>query len=375
MHAEQSPSLLVHFSSMTDPRMDRTKKHNLIDIFAIGICAYVAYAESWQDVENYGIINYEWLSTFLELPNKIPSHDTFARVFARLNPKELQSAFISWTQSIQECTRGKVVAIDGKTIRRSFDKATKCPAIHMVSAWSAANKLILGQVKTEEKSNEITAIPSLLELLNIHGAIVTIDAIGCQKSIAKHIINKKADYLLAVKDNHPELADNIKQLFNHAESSGQKETIHDRYVHHDAGHGRIETRAVSTITDMSLLPRAEEWTNLRCVCRVDSTRELDDKITKNTRYYISSLDGNAKEVGEAIREHWSIENSVHWVLDVTFTEDASRVRKDFGAENLAVLRRIALNLVKKEPSQRSMIQKRKIAGWDHSFLIKVLTGN
>jgi len=368
-------SLVAHLSIIKDPRIDRTKKHNLIDILTIAICAVIANAESWDDIEDFGLLREDWFRSFLELPNGIPSHDTFARVFSRLDPKQLQAAFAAWMQALHRETAGKVVAIDGKTLRRSFDTATGGNAIHMVSAWVAESNLILGQLKVDDKSNEIKAIPQLLDMLAVRGAIVSIDAIGCQKDIAAKIRNKKADYVLAVKKNQPQLFDDIEYIFSVADQAGRTGVIHETHQTVDAGHGRVETRTYQTVADLDLVPASQDWIGAKSVGRVTSMREIGEKKTVETRYFITSLAGSAKDFGRAVREHWGIENSVHWVLDVTFGEDQSRIRKDHAPENLAVIRRIALNLVKQEKSKRSMRGKRKRAAWSNEYLITAFTGN
>ncbi|ADU61349.1 ISAs1 family transposase [Pseudodesulfovibrio aespoeensis] len=366
-------SLITHLSIVKDPRIDRTKKHNLIDILVIAVCAVIANAEGWEDIECFGITREKWLKTFLELPNGIPSHDTFARVFARLEPIELQQALSSWLSALQIEMRGKVVAFDGKTVRRSFDRATQKNSLHLVNAWLSQDNLILGQVKVDDKSNEITAIPKLLEMLHLEGAIVTIDAMGCQKAIAKQIGSKKADYVLAVKQNQPELYEYIDLLFN--ESKVNTSLLHQTRRTIDSGHGRIETREYSTIVGDDLLAGITGWDNLNAIGMVESKREVGNTISNEKRYFIMSINGHAQRFGDAVREHWGIENTVHWVLDVSFGEDQSRIRKDNSPENLSMLRKIALNCVKQESTKTSMKRKRKMAGWDNSFLIKVLTGN
>jgi len=365
-------SLISHFSIVTDPRIERTKKHKLIDILVIAICAVIADGDGFEDMEDFGNERIEWFQSFLELPNGIPSHDTFSRVFSRLNPVELQTAFSNWIQAFQSSLEGQVVAIDGKTLRRSFDHATGGAALHLVTAWASDVGLVLAQMKVDEKSNEITAIPALLKMLQIKGALVSIDAIGCQKTIAESIIEKKADYVLAVKKNQPNLFEEIELAFK--TSNKFPELIHETHQTIDKGHGRIETRSYQTITALMNVPVALEWPGARCVGRVVSTREIGDKKSTETRYYISSITGSASTFGRAIREHWGIENKAHWVLDVTFKEDASRIRKDYAAENMAVSRRIALNLLKLEKSKRSLKGKRKRAAWNNDFLVKVLLG-
>ncbi|MBU1612385.1 MAG: ISAs1 family transposase [Proteobacteria bacterium] len=372
MHSSDT-SLITHLSIIKDPRIDRTKKHNLIDILVMAICAVIANCEGWEEVEWFAEARQDWFKTFLELPNDIPSHDTFARVFARIDPAHLQQALTEWLVAMKIETKGKVVAIDGKTVRRSFDKATQKASLHLVSAWLSEDNLILGQTKVDSKSNEIKAIPKLLEMLHLKGAIVTTDALGCQKSIVKDILAKDAEYVLAVKKNQPELFENVEFLFNKAQKD--KSLIFQTHQTVDSGHGRIETRTYSTIAKADLLQGIEGWKKLSAVGMAESVREIGDTVSLEKRYYIMSFGGNAKEFGKAVREHWGIENSVHWILDVTFGEDLCRIRKDNSAENLAMLRRIALNCVRQEPTKTSMKRKRKLASWNTDFLVKLLTGN
>lgn len=375
MDTNNDISLVSHFSIVSDPRIERTKKHKLIDILTIAICAVIADADSFEEIEVFGNERIDWFESFLELPHGIPSHDTFTRVFSRMDPKELQLAFSNWVNAFQESIKGQVVAIDGKTLRRSFDKANGNAPLHMVSAWAADSELVLGQLAVDKKSNEIKAIPRLLQLLFLKGAIVSIDAIGCQKDIAQVIIEKKADYLLAVKKNQPALHEDIELAFQQAEHDPK--LVHSSQETADKGHGRLETRLYQTITNLEWVPTASQWPKAHCVGRVISTREWAGKKTVETRYYISSINGAAADFAHAVREHWGIENKVHWVLDVTFGEDRSRIRKDHSAENMAVLRRIALNILKRHtsPKKMSLKMKRKKAAWDNNFLIKALLGN
>ncbi len=369
---QDDATLITCLSIIKDPRIDRTKKHNLIDILVIAICAVIANADGWEEIEDFANHRIEWFKSFLELPNGVPSHDTFARVFARLEPKQLQEVLTRWTSALHSEIKGKNVAIDGKAVRRSFDKATDKSALHVVSAWLSQDNLILGQVAVDKKSNEITAIPALLDMLHLKGAIVTIDAMGCQKKIVEKILSKKADYVLAVKGNQPELFEYINTLFKEAQSSPS--ILHGTHQTIDSGHGRIETRTYSTITGSQWLHGINGWDGLCSVGMAESIREVGDTVSTEKRYFILSGCGIAKDFGQAVREHWGIENSVHWVLDVTFGEDGSRIRKDNSPENLTILRKIALNCVKQEPSKRSMKRKRKFAAWDNDFLIRVLTG-
>ena len=367
-----------YFTGLEDPRIDRTKQHQLLDIVTIAICGIICGADSWVDIELFGKCKEEWFRTFLELPNGIPSHDTFGDVFARLDPEQFQSCFMEWVQAVAQATQGEVVAIDGKTVRRSHDRTLGKQAIHMVNVWASGNGLVLGQAKVEEKSNEITAIPKLLQLLELAGCIVTIDAMGCQKEIAHQIIEAQADYLLAVKENQGRLYQDVRDLFQGAEAFDFQDVPYDFARTVGKGHGRIETRECWVITDpdcLDYLQTRQQWTKLNAVVKVTAQRETATATTVHSRYYISSLAGEAKVLLDATRKHWGIENSLHWSLDVTFREDHSRVRKDHGPQNLAVLRQIALNLLKQETSLKRGLQgKRLKAGWVEDYLLQVLLG-
>lgn len=375
MQEKKAVAIVEHFKNIEDPRIDRGKLHNLMDIIAIAICAVICGADTWEDMELFGEAKHEWLKQFLELPNGIPSHDTFGRVFSIISPVEFQRSFLNWIKAISESIEREVVAIDGKTSRRSYDRGKGKGAIHMVSAWATANRVVLGQVKTDDKSNEITAIPEFLDILALKGCIVTIDAMGCQKSIAAGIIEKEADYVLALKGNQGTLHEDIKLFFEDAKETGFKGIRHDFHETIDGDHGRIETRRYYTISDIEWLEGKADWKGLKSIGMVESKREIGEKVTKEIRYYISSLPGNAKQFGDAVRRHWGIENSLHWVLDVVFREDECRVRKGYAAENFAVLRHIALNLVREEKSiKRGVKGKRLKAGWDNDYLGKILYG-
>lgn len=374
MNQLPSLSILEHFADLEDPRLERTKEHLLLDIVAIAICAVLCGADSWVDIESYGEAKADWLKQFLSLPNGIPSHDTFARVFARVDPEQLQQCFLSWIEAISDLTVGEVVAIDGKQLRHSYDRGEGRGAIHMVSAWASANRLVLGQRKVNEKSNEITAIPELLRVLALSGCIVTIDAMGCQKAIAAAIVAKGADYVLALKANQSTLYEDVEWLFKQAKASEFAQIEHDFHQTIDKGHGRIDVRQCWTLSKLDYLVQKSQWQGLQSVAMVEAQRRIDGKVTTETCFYISSLPGNAQQIATAIRTHWSIENSLHWVLDVSFREDDSRIRKDHAPQNFALLRQIALNLLTQEKTAKVGVKaKRKKAGWDDAYLAKVLT--
>jgi predicted transposase YbfD/YdcC len=366
-----------HFATLTDPR-DPTapnSRHLLMDILVIAVCAVISGAEGWEDIEEYGKAQAVWFADLLDLPHGIPGHDTFRRVLSQLDPEELTRCFIAWTQALREASGGEVVAIDGKTLRHSFDRATSTAAIHMVSAWASANRLVLGQLKVEEKSNEITAIPALLQLLDLKGAVVTIDAMGCQKAIAKTITEQGADYVLALKDNHPTLSEAVTLFLNDARNTGFLDIAHTYHETVDGEHGRIETRRYWLTSEIDWLGATASWANLQSVGMVESRREIGATVQTDTRYFLTSLPAQGVRFAEAVRQHWGIENALHWVLDVSFDEDACRIRKDKGAQTFAVLRHIAVNLVRREPShKRGVKARRKRAGWDRDYLVQILTG-
>jgi predicted transposase YbfD/YdcC len=371
------PSIEQHFGDLSDPRVDRTKRHKLIDILVIAICAVIAGADNWEDVEEFGKARIEWFGTFLELPNGIPSHDTFTRVFARLDPQQFQACFLRWIAAVSQIIGGQVIAIDGKVLRRSHDKGIDKAAIDMVSAWATANRLVLGQVKVDEKSNEITAIPQLLEALEVSGCIVTIDAIGCQTEIAEKIIDRGAQYVLALKENQGNLYEDVELLFADLEASRYTAYEFDYEKTVDKDHGRIEIRECWTISDPQVLSHLRgfaNWKELVTVSRIRSQRWIGEDRTCEDRYHLASIAG-ARQVLGSVRSHWGIENELHWSLDMAFDEDRCRVRKDHGPENFALLRHIALNLLKQEKTcKRGMKGKRLLAGWNQDYLLKVLAG-
>ena len=368
-------SFLNHFETLTDPRIERSKEHLLMDIVAIAILAVISGADGWGAIELYGKTKYEWLKGFLELPNGIPSHDTFSRVFARIEPKQFQECFLSWVNSITKKLELEVIAIDGKTMKQSYDRKQSQKPLHIVSAWSASHQLVLGQKKVNNKSNEVTAIPALLELLEIEKSIITIDAMGCQKEIAALIIKKKGDYLLALKGNQKLLHKDVKDWFELARKEEFASREHSYYQQIEGGHHRVEKRQIWTVavSELPSLHNQSLWTGLKTVVMVVSERRLWNKTTTEVRFYLSSLVSNAEKISQAIRSHWGIENSLHWTLDVTFSEDKSRIRKDHSPENFALLRRLAVNLLKQEKGFKgSLKMKRYLAGMDNNYLVKIL---
>ena len=348
-------------------------EHRLLDIVALTICAVICGAEGWEDIEAYGRSKLGWLETFLSLPNGIPSHDTISRVFARLDSAQLQTCFVSWVKAIAQLSDGEVIAIDGKSARHSYDKGKGQGAIHMVSAWASENRLVLGQVKVADKSNEITAIPKLLDVLDIQGCIVTIDAMGAQKEIAKQIVEQGAHYVLSLKGNQGNLHQDVQQLFDWASKTKFKEIEHEVYETIDKGHGRIEKRRYYLLENVEHLVDAQQWVGLQRVGMIESERRLKGQpATTKRRYYLTSLAGDVERFARASRGHWGIENQLHWSLDVVFHEDDSRIRTDHAPENMTLIRKIVLNLLSKETSKGSKKRKRLKAGWDNDFLIQVL---
>lgn len=347
--------------------------HNLTDIIAIAICAAVCGADSYVEIEEFGRARQDWLAERFELPNGIPSHDTFARVFARLDPREFGECFLSWTGAIKQRANKEFVAVDGKTNRGSFDTAAGQSAIHMVSAWAAESRLVLGQVKVDEKSNEITAIPELLRLLDISGCIVTIDAMGCQREIASQITEQGGDYVLSLKGNQGTLHEDVKVFFEESRSAEFRDIKHSFDESVDKGHGRIEIRRCWVSSDTAWLDERHHWPGLKSVVAVECERHVGKKMTIETRYFISSLDEDAEKMAEAVRSHWAIENQLHWVLDVVFKEDHCRTRKDHAPQNLATLRHIALNLLRQDKSTKIGLKARRLkAALDIRYMESIL---
>lgn len=374
---ENKISIQQAFADLEDPRVVGRTAHQLIDIIVIAVCAIICGAENWVEVEVFGEAKEPWLREFLELPNGIPAHDTFGRVFSQLDAEAFQQGFNRWVKSAFTVTSGQVVAIDGKTVRRSHDRGLGKKAVHMVSAWAQESGIVLGQVKTDEKSNEITAIPELLQHLYLKGCIVTLDAMGCQQSIAQTIIDRGADYVLPVKGNQAYLEADLQDWFDYAQQTEFKATPHTYAQTINKGHGRIEIRECWAIDDplaFDYIRHFEGWAGLNAIALVRRERRVNEQVSVETQLYISSLPADAERILHCSRLHWSIENSLHWVLDVVFHEDAARNRVKNSAENMAVLRPIALNLLKQTPTRKktSVKGKRFKAGLDNDFLFQVL---
>lgn len=368
--------LLDHFVALDDPRVERTRRHQLLDIVAIALCAVICGADSWVEVAAFGTAKQTWLRTFLTLPHGIPSHDTFGRVFAALDPEQFEAGFRSWVATVARLSAGDVVAVDGKQLRRSHDATNGKAALTLVSAWAGANRLALGQVAVEPGSNEIPAIPALLRMLALEGCVVTVDAIGCQTAIATQIAGQGADYVLALKDNQPTLQEAVAVLFAEGQRTGFVAGHHDTRRTVEKGHGRIEVRQVWTVNDPDLIAYLDPggaWPQLRSVGMVAAERRIGAQHSRETRYYLSSLPGDAATFGDAVRGHWGIENSVHWVLDIAFREDESRVRLGHADQNLALLRRLALNLLRQDTTAKMGVKAKRLkAGWDDAYLLKIL---
>jgi predicted transposase YbfD/YdcC len=370
-------SIERHFSTLVDPRQAINQDHLFLELLVIAICAIIAGADDWEAVADFGRAKIEWFKGFLSLPHGIPSHDTFWRVFRLLDPEQFQQCFLAWIQAVSWVTQGEVIAIDGKKLRRSHDKGLGRNAIHMVSAWASATGLTLGQRKVDDKSNEITAIPALLEVLELAGCIVTIDAMGCQTEIAQAIVDKEADYLLALKANQGTLYEDVILLFDDLVQSNFTAYAYDHDKTVDKDHGRIEVRQAWTINDPAVLRAlrtTDKWPKLRTLLKVQAERYLGAQHTLETRYYLSSLSAPAAHLLAVARTHWSIENGCHWVLDIAFREDECRLRKDHGPQNFAILRHIAHNCLKQERSAKLGVKNKRLrAGWDNHYLLTVLS--
>jgi predicted transposase YbfD/YdcC len=373
-----SDTFLKHFDPLIDPRIDNHNKlHNLHDILVITILATICGADNWVDINEFGEAKYDWLSTFLELPNGVPSHDTFGRVFSMLDPDQFESCFCDWIQSLSVDISSEVIAIDGKTLRGSGNRRKGQKALHIVSAWASNQGLLLGQVKTDEKSNEITAIPQLLKMIDISGSTVTIDAMGCQKAIAEEILIQRADYVLALKENQQKLHEMVEAIFNMGESRQFKKMLNRRKVEKLHEHGRAETRRYTLVSARDPEVFQLRWPGLKGIGMLETTRTTNNQVERSKRYFLTSLAyEDIDQFMDAVRKHWTIEIGLHWSLDVSFREDHNQTHVGYSAKNLAVIRRIALNLIKQEKTnKRGVSCRRKVAGWDNKYLLKVLTAD
>ena len=375
-------SLVAHFAQVPDPRIDRRKDHDLIDILVIGVCTLLCAGETFNDMEDFGKAKLDWFRTFLKLRNGIPSHDTFNRVFAALDPKEFLDCFLRWTQSLREAVPQEVVALDGKALRRALNKGQSVK--YVVSAWAESNGLVLGQLKVADKSNEITAVPELLRVLELSGCIVTLDAMGCQKKIAKEIVEADADYVLALKGNQETVHEEVKSFLDATLLEQQRPRLQGAKLSKAAAtlasletvekdHGRLEIRRYYQSDHLDWFADRPKWEGLQSVGMVESVREVDGKTTVERRYYLASLPLGIETLARAVRGHWGVENKVHWIMDVCFREDQSRARAGYAAENLATLRRLALNLLKQEKTKKRGIRGKQLnANWDHAYLLRLL---
>jgi len=362
----------VVFLTITDPRLDRRKLHKLFDVLVIAICAVLCNIDNWEHIAEFGRVNEDWFKGFLAIPNGIPSPDTFIRVFTLIDPEEFEKNFVCWMQQLYQISEGEVIAIDGKAVRGTYNRELRKTGLHLVSAFAAQNGLVLGQVATDIKSNEITAIPKLLEMLKLDGCIVTLDAMGCQKKIVHKIREKNADYVISLKGNQGQLHEDVKLFIDTEYDKANSETEHDMCETIEKGHGRIETRRFWITDKIEWLEDKDQWSGLNSIGVVESIREISGTETKERRYYINSISANAKQFAVATREHWAIENKMHWVLDVTFDEDGNQTKNPRSAHNLAIMRRMALNTIRQDKSKGSLKMKMLKAGWNKKFLVKLL---
>lgn len=383
MPATSAPaSVFDAFAELDDPRVDRTKRHRLLDILTIALCAVLSGADNWVEIEAFGHTKEPWLRSFLALPNGIPSHDTFGRLFAALDPVQFQQGFFAWVQAATAHRPGLTppdgldhVALDGKTLRRSHDRANGQGPLHLVSAWASANRLVLGQVAVETKSNEIVALPALIKLLDLTDCLVTIDAIGTQTAIAAAIVEQGGEYALALKGNQGTLHREVAATFAHAQATGFAGITHDTYRTLEKGHGRIEERRWWTISDpayRAYLDPTGAWRKLTSIAMVERERTIGATVTRETQYYLASV-ASATTVGRGVRRHWGVENGLHWVLDIAFREDECRVRTGHAPQNLAIVRHLALNLLRQDTVPKIGVKARRLkAAWDTSYLSRLL---
>jgi len=382
MQTHPELSIIEHFKTLNDPRVDRSKDHDLIDVLVVAVCCLLCGGESFNDMEDFGQAKYQWFRTFLKLRNGIPSHDTFNRVFQALDPKEFLDCFLSWTQSLRQAVGQEIVALDGKALRRAI-KNKQSPK-YIVSAWANSNNLVLGQLQVDEKSNEITAVPELLRVLELAGCIVTLDAMGCQKKIAKEIIEADADYVLALKGNQEKVHEEVKAFLDSTVEEQKKQRPKGAVLPQELAalqkcetvekdHGRMEIRRYYQSSYLDWFADKSKWEGLQSVGMVESVRQTEQKTTTERRYYLCSLKLDVEAFAKAVRGHWGVENKLHWTMDVCFREDQSRARTGYAAENLATLRRLALNLLKRENTKKRGIKGKQLnASWDHAYLLKLL---
>ena len=363
--------LIEHFSKLQDPRVDRNKKHELIDVIVLCVCAVLSGAEGWSDIEEFGRTKLDWLRRYVPLANGVPVDDTIARIISALSVSGFQDCFLSWMEDVVKLSDGEIIALDGKTHRRTHDRKRGVKALHMVSAWACRNGVVLGQVKTDEKSNEIVAVPQLLEKLELKGCIVTLDAMGCQRAIAKQVKEGGGDYVLTLKRNQPQLEREVRGYFEAAEEDDYERPEIGHEATSEEGHGRIEHRSYFLSTDLSSLSGVEKWNGLKAIGMVESERHSGGHVSIEQRYFITSL-GDVKLFQRAVRSHWGIENGLHWRLDVTFREDDSRIRRGNGAHNIGVIRHVAMNLLKREKTKISYRKKRIRAALNDDFRDKLL---
>ncbi len=371
-------SIQAHFSVLIDPRVDRTRQHKLVDILTIALCAVICGAEHFTEMEAFGKAKEAWFRTFLALPNGIPSHDTFGRVLSMLDPAQFQACFLNWVRDIARLKLGEVIAVDGKKLNGSLDTWSG-KAAQIISAWATDAGLVIGQMHTPDGTNEIAVVPELLKVLMLKGCIVTVDAANCQTKNAQIITERGGDYVFALKENHPVLYADVQKAFAFEAESDFRHVRHSVFETHETGHGRVETRRYVLIDDPTYIDYLNvdgRWFGLGSICQVDRERRMGDKVEHNTAYYISSLSGSAEQLEHAIRSHWEVENSLHWRLDIAFREDQSRVRAGYAAENFAVIRHIALNLLKSDKTKKLGVKsKRLVAGWDETYLLHLIAAN
>ena len=364
--------IIEHFSTLKDHRIERNKLHSLLDIIVLSICAISSGADGWEAIEEFGKEKQDWLRQYLPLKNGIPSHDCIAYTLRKVSPSAFRDCFMNWVNALKQQTDGEVIAVDGKTARGSRDRQAHRNPLHMVSAWACSNRLVLGQEVTSEKSNEITAIPKLLEILELKGCIVTLDAMGCQKAITSQIVEQGGDYVIGLKGNQGTLHEEVTDFFDAARDSDFQAVNYDFMEETDSGHGRIETRRYWVTEELSALSTTSEWTGLRSIGMVERECWQGDKKTVEARFFIASISQDAKRFAQAVRGHWGVENPLHWRLDVVFGEDASQIRKDNGPAIMTAIRHLCLNLFENDPSSLSMAKKRRKAAWSDEYRAKVL---